>query len=203
MKFGRAANKRKQMEQKIFEAGMKLFQEKGFNNTTLQDICQEAGVSKGTIFNYFTSKEDILARFGRGQIEILYKFAKKLPTNMNTKEKVIAVLLEDFRTVRESNVYTKIALKGIAEGGDPIAKLELQNRKNLAKIYENILRQGLKDKEKDPEINLSLVSDLIVTIYFHTLDKHFNLDECKESGEQFIRNSIDILFYGISEYVSD
>lgn len=202
LKLGRAANKRKQMEEKIYKAGMMLFQEKGITNTTLQEICDEAGISKGTFFNYFTSKEEILARFGQGQLEILISYAKELPSTMSTKEKVVAVLLKDFRTVKESEVYTKIALKGIAEGGLPVNKFESQNRKKLAKIYENILKQGIKNKE-EIQLNIALVADLIVTIYFHTLDKHFNQHECKQSAEQFICNSIDIIFYGISDYVSD
>lgn len=200
MKMGRAANKKIQMEQRIYKAGMTLFQEKGFTNTTLQEICELAGVSKGTIFNYFSSKEDILAKFGQNQINILRQFAEELPSSHTTKEKIIAVLMEDITTVKESEVYARITLKGISEGGDIIYQLEMKNRQDLSQIYEDILNQG---KKTGSDINTALVADLIVSIYFHMLDKHFNRNEQMDKIEEFIINSVEILFNGIREHLTD
>lgn len=200
MKMGRAANKKQQMEERIYDAGMKLFQEKGVPNTTLVEICELAGVSKGTFFNYFSSKEDILAKFGQNQIKILSRFAEKLPSTMSTKDKIIAVLLEDINGVRQSQVFARITLKGISEGGEIVYKLETQNRQNLSGIYERILVQGSKQGN---DANLSLVADLIVTIYFHVLDKHFNRHEAFEDLEHFIINAVDILFNGIKDCLHD
>lgn len=199
MKIGRAANKRLQMEERIYNASMTLFQEKGFTNTTLQEICELAGVSKGTIFNYFSSKEDILAKFGQNQIKILGSFAEKLSSSMDVKSKIVAVLMEDIRGVKESEVYARVTLKGISEGGELVYQLENKNRQALSDIYKNILIQGLKPGF---ELNVSLVADLIVSIYFHVLDKHFNQNA--ELGlEDFIIESVEILFNGIKDYLDE
>ncbi|MDO5116363.1 MAG: TetR/AcrR family transcriptional regulator [Synergistaceae bacterium] len=45
----------------ITKAAMKLFDQKGYTNTTIQDISEEAEISKGLIYRYFESKEDILS----------------------------------------------------------------------------------------------------------------------------------------------
>ncbi|GAA0441832.1 TetR/AcrR family transcriptional regulator [Virgibacillus salarius] len=45
---------------KLIEAGMKLIAEKGYFNTSIQEIANEAGVSKGSFYIYFPSKEDFL-----------------------------------------------------------------------------------------------------------------------------------------------
>lgn len=200
MKIGRAANKKQEMETRIYEAGMKLFEEKGVNQTTLMEICDLAGVSKGTFFNYFSSKEDIVAKFGQGQLKILSAFAETLPPTMGTKDKIIAVLLEDIRTVNESKVIAGITLKGISEGGEMVHKLESNNRKNLALIYEKILLENCKPGNSG---NLSLASNLIVTIYFHVLDKHYSGNETFEELEHFIMNAVDILFNGIKDCLSN
>lgn len=199
MRQGRSANKKLQMEERIYEAGMSLFQEKGFANTTLQEIGELAGVSRGTIFNYFSSKEDILAKFGQNQINILRRFAEKLPSDMSTKDKIIAVLTEDIRGVKESEVYAKITLKGIAEGGDIVYQLESKNRQDLANIYEKILIDGQKAKS---ELNSSLVADLIVSIYFHVLDKHFYRSRGHEELDVLIIKSVDMLFSGIQVHIN-
>ena len=54
--------------EKLFRAALKLFSEKGFGETTVEDITNAADVGKGTFFNYFPSKEHILIAFGEMQL---------------------------------------------------------------------------------------------------------------------------------------
>lgn len=53
---------------KLLDAGVKLMRTNGYNATTVDDICAEAGVTKGGFFHYFKSKEEIakaaVERFG-------------------------------------------------------------------------------------------------------------------------------------------
>lgn len=44
----------------IHDAGMRLFAERGFAGTTVDDIADEAGVSRATVFAYFPTKEEIV-----------------------------------------------------------------------------------------------------------------------------------------------
>lgn len=52
------------------DASIKLMRSQGYNATTVDDICSEAGVTKGGFFHYFSSKQDIaqaaLERFREG-----------------------------------------------------------------------------------------------------------------------------------------
>lgn len=47
-------------QQEILKAARELFARKGFHNTTLEEIAQHAEFGKGTIYNYFASKEELL-----------------------------------------------------------------------------------------------------------------------------------------------
>jgi AcrR family transcriptional regulator len=47
-------------KQKIFNAAMILFEQKGYFKTTISEITKQAGVSKGLVYNYFASKELLL-----------------------------------------------------------------------------------------------------------------------------------------------
>jgi len=53
---------------RLVRAALELFAKKGFSQTTVEDITNAADLGKGTFFNYFPSKEHILAEFGRLQI---------------------------------------------------------------------------------------------------------------------------------------
>lgn len=59
-------------KRKLVDAGVKLMRVRGFNATTVDDICAEAGVTKGGFFHYFKSKEDIakaaVARFQEAKV---------------------------------------------------------------------------------------------------------------------------------------
>ena len=46
-------------KRKIFETSMKLFAEKGYDATSIEDITATVGVAKGTLYYHFSSKEEI------------------------------------------------------------------------------------------------------------------------------------------------
>lgn len=48
--------------QELLEAAMTVFAEKGYRNTRLEEIAEAAGVTKGTIYHYFATKEELLLR---------------------------------------------------------------------------------------------------------------------------------------------
>src|SRR6266849_1598838 len=56
------------IRERLFRAALKLFSEKGFAETTVEDITNAADVGKGTFFNYFPSKDHILIAFNDMQI---------------------------------------------------------------------------------------------------------------------------------------
>lgn len=59
-------------KQKIIEAGLKAFSEKGYYNTTTTEIAQIAGVSTGIVYNYFNNKKDILLQALKVSFENTY-----------------------------------------------------------------------------------------------------------------------------------
>lgn len=56
--------KKEQNRQAIAQAALSLFELKGFEATTMDEIAQAAGVSRPTVFNYFAHKDDILLVLG-------------------------------------------------------------------------------------------------------------------------------------------
>ena len=65
--LGRRARRKAELHERILRAAMDLFARQGFFATTIEQITQAADVGKGTFFNYFPSKEHVLAGFGEFQ----------------------------------------------------------------------------------------------------------------------------------------
>ena len=57
-----------EIRERLFRAALALFADKGFAETTVEDITNAADVGKGTFFNYFPSKDHILLAFGELQL---------------------------------------------------------------------------------------------------------------------------------------
>jgi AcrR family transcriptional regulator len=59
--LGRRERKKRELRRRIFDAAFSLFVERGFDQTTVEDIADRADVGKGTVFNYFPRKSSFLA----------------------------------------------------------------------------------------------------------------------------------------------
>jgi AcrR family transcriptional regulator len=64
----RRERRRAEIRDRLFRAALELFAERGFLETTVEDITEAADVGKGTFFNYFPTKEHVLATFGAERI---------------------------------------------------------------------------------------------------------------------------------------
>lgn len=74
----------------ILNVSKLIFEEKSFENATIDEIARSVGVAKGSIYTYFKSKDDILAN-------ILANSISKLITDLNTSENNYRVILEEYK----------------------------------------------------------------------------------------------------------
>jgi AcrR family transcriptional regulator len=68
---GRRERRRVEVRERLYRAALRLFAERGYAQTTVEDITEAADLGKGTFFNYFPSKEHVLATFGTERIAII------------------------------------------------------------------------------------------------------------------------------------
>ncbi len=77
---GRRQRRSMEIRERLFRAALELFAQKGFAETTVEDITEAADVGKGTFFNYFPSKDHILLAFGEmqlGKLEAAIEMARR------------------------------------------------------------------------------------------------------------------------------
>ena len=74
---GRRERHRAQTRDRLYCAALELFAQRGFLETTVEDITEAADVGKGTFFNYFPTKEHILAEFGGEHVAAVERALEK------------------------------------------------------------------------------------------------------------------------------
>jgi AcrR family transcriptional regulator len=119
----------------ILDAALELFVEKGFAATRLEDVAQRAGVSKGTVYLYFDSKEDLFKSVVSSGIVRAIEEAEQLVSGYEGSS---AELLRQIYTGWWQNIGgTK--LSGIPK----LMISEAQNFPELARFYyEEVVQRG-------------------------------------------------------------
>lgn len=87
-RVNRRERHRAEMRERIFRAALELFAQRGYLETTVEDITEAADVGKGTFFNYFPTKEHVLAHYGEERLQEIERSLERA----RGKETVLAVL---------------------------------------------------------------------------------------------------------------
>jgi Transcriptional regulator len=110
--LGKQQLKSKATKQRIFHAAKKILQEQGYESLSLKNICKEAGVSNGSFYHHFDSKEDLLSFYIEEQ-PVIDANLLEIPSSADeTKETIILVYLNYAAYCRElgarfiENYYT-------------------------------------------------------------------------------------------------
>ena len=99
-------------KQRIFHAAKMILQEKGYEALSLKNICKEAGVSNGSFYHHFDSKEDLLSFYIEEQPLIDANLLEVPASADEAKEAIILVYLNYAAYCRElgarfvENYYT-------------------------------------------------------------------------------------------------
>ena len=59
--------KSKETKEKIFQAAIRILQRSGYENLSIKNICEEAGVSNGSFYHHFKTKDDLLSYYLEAQ----------------------------------------------------------------------------------------------------------------------------------------
>jgi AcrR family transcriptional regulator len=96
----RRERRRAETRERIIRSALRLFSERGVTATTVEDITNAADVGKGTFFNYFPSKEHILAHLCQLQMGKIREFVAQAMHSRETMDRVLyklaLIITEEF-----------------------------------------------------------------------------------------------------------
>src|SRR5579872_4968710 len=101
------ARKKAATKRRILEAAVRLFSERGFDDPTVDEIAAAAETGKGTIYNYFRTKEDILVAFvAEQETRVQKKMLRLLKRDLDTASLLTLYLREQFKLKRPYRRFT-------------------------------------------------------------------------------------------------
>jgi AcrR family transcriptional regulator len=102
IELSRRERKKDETRERIVSAAIRLFTQKGFESTTVDEIAEAADVAKGTFFNYFPRKEAVLDALGEQVIQEMEEVTRALLAQPGTAPEKIHRFASEI-TSRHSN----------------------------------------------------------------------------------------------------
>lgn len=168
---------------KIVSAAWKLFYEQGYENTTIDEIIEESGTSKGSFYHYFDGKDALLSSLSYLFDEKYEELAPKLSAQMGAFEKLMYLNRELFSMIENSiSLYLLANLLS--------SQLTTRGEKHLLdrnRLYYRLLRQIVMEGQEKGELRSDLSANEIVKMYA-MCERSFLYDWCICNGEYSLKS---------------
>ncbi|MCM3118028.1 TetR/AcrR family transcriptional regulator [Neobacillus sp. MER 74] len=148
------------MKGKITAQSISLFEKKGFTETSIQDIVDSLGVTKGTFYYYFSSKEELLMDIHLGYIDgLLYTQNHILnDTSKSFKEKLSANVYMLITNITTQGAAAKIFFREMNNLSPEHLKIIEQKRDQFRLNIEGLIRAGMENGELRADLNAPIIT---------------------------------------------
>jgi AcrR family transcriptional regulator len=199
----RRARRKEARPGEIVEAALRLFAERGFAATKLEDVASAAGIGKGTIYLYFSTKEDLFRAVVRLAVLPNLEAAVALAADPErSAADTLRLLAERFLEVLDSDL-TAIPKLIVAEAGNFPALAQFYAdevaHKGMA-LIRGVLSRGVERGEFRPvdldgALPLFSAPFLLLALWKHSLGRHTDI---KFNARAVIATHLDVLLRGLT-----
>jgi len=186
-------------KEEILEAAMKVFSKYGYSGSTTKKIAESAGISEGTIYNYFKNKRDLLLHIIKNYFNQIRKSLQKNSTKgqLDNAQNFVNIFTTQLQQFENTPLFTLIAHEYIL---DPEIMNEISDG-FITPLYEHVenLIRGLIAAKTVRTIDPKIFSLMMNALYigFTVLIETKNKDYQKFTAEEVGKKVVDILLNGI------
>jgi AcrR family transcriptional regulator len=188
-------------EKRILNESIRLFLEKGYHGTSIEDITRAAHLTKGALYWHFKSKEDLLKR-------IIEEYEKRFLDGMiQAVEEVEGSISEKIEKYFQYNAAFAYYNRELCVSFDTLAAelvgahhgIETEFRKiykKYQKFLSNIIVQGKKEKIFKNEIDENLAA-LVIIAFQGGILVQWSMNRDKIDGEAYVNTFKEIMLNGL------
>src|ERR1035438_9423114 len=154
--------------ERIVGGATRAFARNGYAATTIDQIARELGLSKGSIYTYFGSKEDLfvvsLQSIYESRFEALATvFAMDDP--VEEKFRKILQRLADIVSPQD-DVFARLSLAGFLEASriPRLLKIKTAAYRRFSHLVDRLLREGQESGEVRPDLNIPSVTTVLIAV---------------------------------------
>lgn len=189
--------------EEILEAAKHVFGESGYAGTKLEDVARRAGVSKGTLYLYFDSKEALFREMVRAKVVAALAHAEEAVRTFDGSSRELLVILI-------SSMYRRLRDDGMARVSR-VVQAELPSFPELAQFYfeevilrsrrlvSRVLERGVESGEFR-EVSHGFAARGLASLLVHTAQLQcffHDFDPDQLSDEAALGGLVDLYLHGV------
>lgn len=177
----------------IGNAAVDLIVEKGFNETTMRQIAAAVGMGKSTLYDYFTSKDDIVVCIFHDHISDLIQRAKSIIAQEGSAEEHLHLVMKMHLAYLLENkaFYLRLAFEAQRLNVESQQRIQV-DRYAYQDLIKGLIEQGIAEgcfRPVDPTMAMKTVMSMMTPVVY-TSRPYGTPEEMLESG-------LDIIFAGL------
>lgn len=186
---------------RILLVAARLFRYNGLATTSLRDIAKETGITAGSIYNHFASKDEILdevLRIGVGNVAAAVRErVAALPANATWRERIAAALREHLLNALHQGDFTSANIRLWAQLPPEAKERQRTLRREYAEYWRDLFRQAQAAGELNPALNVKVVELFVVGAINWTGEWY---DPRRGTFDAFCDEVLTIIFDGIASH---
>ena len=183
--------------QKILDTAEKLIKHKGYHHFKMSDISDELEIAKGTIYNHYRSKEDLL-------FALIYPKLKHFRDELRQIVGANHSFEETFRIAIRKAIESEYHQFLLLTFSDVAVLFQEKNQKDMELIqdeiiqeFKNILILGINEGVVKGDISVDFLSYQILSALNPLLHSLLVIETAKMTHDDFVKQTTELLLYGI------
>ncbi len=204
----RKQREREQRRNEILDSAEKVFFSKGFETATMDQVAEEAELSKGTLYLYFQSKDELyMGIFNRAQKLLLGMFLDAISKGKNGMEQVFNIGFAHYKYMSEYEDYFNASMhfQNVSLNLEPenqlMAECQMIGFQTLNAV-KTAVTNGVKDgsirKELDPMVTAFLLSGMSSGVFkMASVMKHKLGEMAGLSLDEFYDRFVEVVYHAL------
>jgi TetR/AcrR family transcriptional regulator, fatty acid metabolism regulator protein len=192
---------RQERETLILKAAEDVLMEKGYHETSIDEIAARVGIAKGTVYLHFPSKEDlVVAIFERDMQQLLQSIDSTMDSALSAREKIEAI----FDWMHEGIMNNRMQLLFSISNSTGLRHLLVEKKGCLREIWDQLserLNSLFEEGKTEGDFDSILPTMVMLSAFYSLLSpKSYDrlISEGQMSREKVAENLKRIFFKGIS-----
>jgi len=167
IELSRRERKKEETRSRIFRAAIGLFRERGFEDTTVDEIIERADVAKGTFFNYFPRKDAVLGYLSENRLLAVEENAGAMMAEVRpVREKLLDLYSTAASAYEEDHDLSRyVLLELMSRAFAPSEEVAMR----WQELVVRLIHQGQESGELRRDTDAARIEALLTGAYYATL----------------------------------
>lgn len=184
----------------LVRAAATVFQEKGYEATTLNDIAERLGADRASLYYYVGSKEELFQEVVRGVLDANFKEAKRIDDLEIPASEKLNLLIQRLMISYEENfpypyVYLQEDMRRVGDNDSAWAKGMARQTRRLETLVRAMIEEGIGEGKFRADLNVDLAANALYGMLNWT-HRWFKPGRALD-GEQVAKSFTEIFLNGV------